>query len=470
MKIKFCGAAGGEVTGSSHLIILDSGFSILLDCGLYQGDSEAWKNFNEQWLFDPKDIDCMILSHAHIDHTGKIPKLCKDGFDGAIFTTHATKELCGLMLMDSAYIQENEASNFNRRHQYSATDKKAKKPLYDANDAKKTMSQFVSVAYDRPFKISEEVEILLLDSGHMLGSASVTLTIKENGIVKKIGFSGDIGRPNRPILRDPQPMPPVDVLICESTYGDKEHESAPNEFERFARIIFDTCHRKKGKILIPAFSIGRTQEIVFMLDKLAHHNLLPRVPVYIDSPLAINATEVFRHNLDCFDEELHEYMLKDKDPFGFNSLQYVSDVEQSKALNFSKEPCVIIASSGMMNTGRIKHHLANNIENENNTILIVGYCSPNTPGGMLRNGAKKLYLFGQEKKVKATVEVMDSFSAHADRKEIFDFIAHQQNNLKKIWLVHGDFEAQTAFKEYLTTNGFQNTDIILPKLGEEFIY
>ena len=467
MKIKFCGAAG-EVTGSAHLITLDNGFSFLLDCGLYQGDSEAWKDFNEKWLFDPTALNCMVLSHAHIDHTGRIPKLYKDGFQGLIYSTHATRDLCGLMLMDSARIQDSEARQFNsRKAKQNLHEREEKMPLYGEEDAKKAMQSFSTMPFERFFNIHPDVEVMFRDTGHMLGSASITLNIKENGKVTRLGFSGDIGRPNRPILKDPMPMPELDYLICESTYGDKEHESAPDEFERFARIIYRTCTEQKGKVLIPAFSVGRTQEIVYMLDKLATHELLPRVPIYVDSPLSVNATEVFRQNTDCFDSELHDYMLTDPDPFGFNSLIYISDVEQSKALGKSDEPCIIIASSGMMNTGRIKHHLNNNVENEKNTILIVGYCSPNTPGGQLRNGANELYLFGEKKQVNADVQVMDSFSAHGDRKEILAFIENQKTSLKRLFLVHGEPDKQAKFKSYLQENGFTNTDIVIPVLGDE---
>ncbi len=469
MKIKFCGAAG-EVTGSAHLITLDNGFSFLLDCGLYQGDSEAWKNFNETWLFDPSSLDCMILSHAHIDHTGRIPKLYKDGFQGLVYSTHATRDLCSLMLLDSAAIQESESKNFNRRKQQNNWQNREEKvPLYNLDDAKEAMKNFSAMPFERYFNIHPDVEVMFRDTGHMLGSASITLIIRENGKITRLGFSGDIGRPNRPILKDPAPMPELDYLICESTYGDKEHESAPNELEHFARIIYHTCREKKGKILIPAFSVGRTQEIVYMLDKLASHDLLPRVPVYVDSPLSVNVTEIFKQHTECFDSDLHDYMLKDANPFGFNALIYINDVEQSKALNESDEPCIIIASSGMMNTGRIKHHLANNIEKESTTVLIVGYCSPQTPGGQLRNGANELYLFGEKKQVNAQIEVMDSFSAHADRLEMLNFIKNQQNSLKKLFLVHGEPDTQAQFKVYLEENGFDKTAISMPSLGDEIV-
>jgi metallo-beta-lactamase family protein len=460
MKVKFCGAAG-EVTGSAHLLTLNDGFTILLDCGLYQGHSENWKDFNENWLFDPSSLDCMLLSHAHIDHTGRIPKLVKDGFKGNIYCTHATRNLCTLMLMDSARIQESEATYHNKK----MPNKAPKQPLYDENDAKNAMRQFVGLDYENWFQIHPDVWVLFRDMGHILGSASITLYIKEGEQLLRFGFTGDIGRPNRPILRDPQPMPPVDFLISESTYGDKLHESAPDELMRFRDIIASTVLNQKGKVIIPAFSVGRTQEIVYMLDRLVSSNQLPKIPVFIDSPLAINATQFFKQHLECYDDELHNYMLSDGDPFGFNSLHYVQSTEESKSLNDKNLAGVIIASSGMGNTGRVKHHIANSVEDARNTILIVGYCSADTPGGQLKNGVQQLTLFEKNLRVRAKVEVMDSFSAHADQAEMLALLANQKDTLQKIFLVHGDPDAQVIYKDYLTHNGFK--DIVIPKLGDE---
>lgn len=463
MKVKFCGAAG-EVTGSAHLLTLDDGFSILLDCGLYQGNSEAWKNFNENWLFDPNELNCMILSHAHIDHTGRIPKLVKDGFDGHIYCTHATRNLSSLLLLDSARIQEGEALFYNKKLQKG----QAKRiPLYKEADAKVAMRQFVGIDYNHWFQIHPDVWVEFRDMGHILGSASVTLYIRQGTELIRFGFTGDIGRPNRPILRDPQQLAPVDYLITESTYGDKLHESAPNELDRFRQIIHNTCVQNNGKVIIPAFSVGRTQEVVFMLDQLIEKKLLPPIPVYVDSPLSVNATHFFKQHIECYDDELHDYMLTHPDPFRFSSINYVNSVEESKALNSNNKPCIIIASSGMMNTGRVKHHLANNVENPNNTILIVGYCSPDTPGGRLIAGAKTLHLFGETRQVKANVEVMDSFSAHADQKEMLQVLENQKDTARKTFLVHGDPDTQVVFREYLQQHGFG--EIIMPKLGEEFI-
>jgi metallo-beta-lactamase family protein len=464
MKIKFCGAAR-EVTGSSHLLTLDNGFTILLDCGLYQGSETALDKFNDEWLFQPSDIDCMVLSHAHIDHTGKIPKLVKDGFRGTIYSTHATRSLSAIMLLDSASIQERDAEYDNKK-----LIKQGKighiEPLYDSDDVTETMKLFAGYSYNRWFRIHPDVEVLFSDAGHILGSASVTLRIKEDDKTIMFGFTGDIGRPNRPILRDPAPMPEVDYLLCESTYGDRLHEEAPQEVNRFTRIIYETCVQKKGKIIIPAFSVGRTQELVYMLDKLANEDRLPHIPVYVDSPLSVDATDVFIAHPECFDDELNHYLQKDGNPFGFKNLHYIRKVDESKALNTRREPCIIIASSGMANAGRVKHHLFNNIDNPANTVLIVGYASPDTPAGQLRSGAQYLRLFGEYKNVNARVEIMDSFSAHGDYEEIAQFIDNQRKSVKKIFLVHGDYDVQKTFANTLNDKGFHNIEI--PALGEEY--
>ena len=335
--------------------------------------------------------------------------------------------------------------------------------LYTAEHVAQAMDMYVSYSYNRWYQIHDGIRLMYKDAGHILGSASVTLEITENGKTETIGFTGDIGRPNRPILRDPQLMPEVDYLICESTYGDKLHGAAPAEIEKFLKIIRKTCVDRGGKLIIPAFSVGRTQEIVYLLDQLENAGELPHIPVYVDSPLAVNATQVFGAHPECYDNELNEYLLIDENPFGFNNLHYIRDVAKSKELNTSKEPCIIISASGMMNAGRVKHHLYNNIEDPRNTFLIVGYCSPETPGGQLRAGKPALRIFGDMKMVKASVVVMDSFSAHGDQKEMHEFIEHQKG-LKKLFLVHGDYDTQQVFKEYLQKAGFDN--IIIPGPGQ----
>jgi metallo-beta-lactamase family protein len=468
MKIKFCGAAQ-FVTGSAHLIELDNGYKILLDCGLFQGKGNKIWEWNNQWHFNPEEIDCLILSHAHIDHCGRIPKLVKDGFKGRIYCTHATRSLCAVMLMDSASIQEKDVEWFNekvmkkRKKDFS----KIRTPLYDTEDVIPAMSLFISFPYDQWVGVNENVRVLFKDAGHILGSASVTLEIFENGKKQIIAFTADIGRPDRPILRNPQIMPDADYLICESTYGDRVHESTPEQSEQFLKVIRHTCLEKKGKLIIPAFSLGRTQEIVYMLDKMEHAGILPHIPVYVDSPLAVNVTNIFNLHPECFDNDLLRYIRENENPFGFNHLFYIRNVEESKKLNDTQQPCIIISASGMMNAGRVKHHLFNSIENPKNTFLIVGYCTPDTPGGLLRAGAKTINVFDEEKIVKAEVVVMDSFSAHGDKNEMFDFIQNQLQSVKKVFLVHGEYETQKQFRGFLNAKGFKN--VVIPDIGEEII-
>ncbi len=463
MQLKFCGAARA-VTGSAHLITLGSGYTILLDCGLYQGSSADMKDFNRNWLFDPKTVDCVVLSHAHIDHSGRLPRLVKDGFQGEIYSTHATRSLCAIMLLDSAKIQERDAEYRNNRRRKRGK-KPDSKPLYRSEHVGETMTRFCGIPYDRWFRIHPQVTIQFRDAGHILGSANVTLKIQEDGREMLLGFTGDIGRPDRPILRDPQMMPQVDYLICESTYGDRDHVRQPEETDILLDIIKETCLDKRGKLIIPAFSVGRTQEIVYVLDQYESSGLLPRLPVYVDSPLAVNATQVFGAHPECYDNELNEYMLIDENPFGFNNLTYVRDVEVSKSLNNSTEPCIIISSSGMMNAGRVRHHLANHVSNPRNTFLIVGYCSPDTPGGMLLSGIEEIKLYGEIRPVKASIRRMDSFSAHGDRTEMTDFLKNQ-DRVKKLFLVHGEYDTQKAFASLLRKNG--RSDIEIPRLSQSF--
>jgi metallo-beta-lactamase family protein len=466
MKVKFCGAAR-TVTGSSHLLTLDDGYKILLDCGLFQGKGKNIWALNNKWYFDPKEIDCLVLSHAHIDHSGRVPQLVKDGFRGNIICTHATRSLCAIMLLDSAFIQERDVEYYNRKILKKRKRKNGVRvPLYTSRNVAEAMELFLGYGYNRWNAVHPGVRLRFSDAGHILGSSSVLLEITTENKITRIGFTGDIGRPNRPILRDPQPLPEVDYLISESTYGDKLHESPPQEFEKFLQIIQHTCLEKKGKLIIPAFSVGRTQEIVYLLDQLETAGRLPKIPIYVDSPLAVNATQVFGAHPECFDNELHEYLLIDENPFGFSDLRYIRDVAKSKELNTSNEPCVIISSSGMMNAGRVKHHLYNNIEDKKNTFLIVGYCSPDTPGGQLKGGATALRVFGDWKMVHADVEVMDSFSAHGDQKEMFEFIEPHKNSARKSFLVHGEYDTQLKFQSFLKNRGFNNVEI--PQLGQEY--
>ena len=465
MKLTFCGAAQ-TVTGSCHLLSLDNNRKILFDCGLYQGREFDLKNFNESWKFNPTEVNYLILSHAHIDHSGRIPKLVKDGFSGPIYCTYATRDLCSIMLMDSAFIQERDAEWRNKKNRKKGIKEKVE-ALYTVEDVHECLNKFIAIGYEEEVVLTDGSRLTFRDAGHILGSASVHLTCINNGKEHKIGFTGDIGRPDRPILRNPQPMEQVDHLICESTYGNKFHPDAPNEKNGLLKIIVETCKVNKGKLIIPAFSVGRTQEIVYMIDQMQNDGDLPNIPIYVDSPLSINATEIFKAHPECFDAEILRYMQKDPNPFGFNRLHYIRNVDRSKQLNEMDEPCVIISASGMATAGRIVHHIYNNIQDSRNTILIVGYCAEGSLGARLAKGAEEVRIFGQIRKVKAAVKTMHSFSAHGDQTEMIDFITNQdRKKLKNIFLVHGDLNRQEQFREVLLENKFQNVEI--PKLGESF--
>ena len=467
MKIKFNGAAR-QVTGSCHLITLDSGYKILLDCGLFQGHGkESWE-LNNKWAFDPATVDVVVLSHAHIDHSGRLPQLTKEGFRGKIYSTHATRSLCSIMLLDSAKIQERDVEWYNKKlykkRKKKRKDLRPREALYTSEDVEPTLNKFIGCPYESWVQINDYVEVIFRDAGHILGSSSVTLRIRENGDTKVLGFTGDIGRPDRPILKDPVSLPEVDYLIMESTYGDRLHESNPEQSEKFLKVIENTCLDKKGKLIIPSFSIGRTQEIVYMMDKMATAGALPKIPVYVDSPLAINATSVFASHPECFDREMHEYLLIDSNPFGFNDLHYTRSVKDSKAINDNQKPGVVISASGMMNAGRIRHHLFNHIEDPKNTFLMVGYCSPITPCAALKRGESTIKVFGEEKMINAEIVSMHSFSAHADQQEMIEFIDNQKPRIKKIFLVHGEYDAQKSFKKKLHEEGYP--DIHIPAMLE----
>jgi len=467
MKLTFFGGVR-DVTGSCHLLTLENGFTLLLDCGLYQGNRPDMVHFNREWPLNPANLNTLILSHAHIDHCGRIPKLVKDGFRGNIYCTPATRDLAHILLLDSAAIQENDAIFHRKRQSRDASyeDRDFLEPLYSEKDVLNALRQFITVDYDRWFSVEKDIRCCFTDAGHILGSASIALYIREGETEKRLGFSGDIGRPARPILRDPQPIPPVEHLLCESTYGDREHPAAPAEREKFLTIIADTCLKRKGKLIIPAFSVGRTQEIVYLLDQLEQEGRLPPIPVFVDSPLAVDATRIYAAHPECFDEDLTDYLLQDENPFGFSNLKYVRRQVDSVTLNDLEGPAIIISASGMINAGRIRHHVARALENPANTILLVGYCSPNTVGGRLRAGEPYVHLLGQRRTVNARVEIMDSFSAHGDNLEILEFLKNQKGHLKALFLVHGEPQAKTTFAELLKHYGFPEPHI--PDLGQVF--
>jgi len=460
MEIQFIGAAQ-TVTGSMHHIKTKQA-NFLLDCGLYQGKRKDAFEINRTFnFFNPEDIDFVILSHAHIDHAGNVPTLVKNGFHGKIYSTFATRDLSVIMLQDSAHIQEKDVQFVNKKRKRLG--KKPFEPLYIPDDALKALELFVGLNYNQEYEIVPGIKLRFYDAGHILGSAIVTLTIKEDDQIINLAFSGDLGRPNLPILKDPENIPDVDYFICESTYGGKTHESATNSEDALTAVISKAVNNK-SKIIIPAFSVGRTQEIVYALHRIFENGKAVRIPVYVDSPLAVNATSVFRLHPECFDSETAEFLVKNEDPFGFNRLTYITSVEESKKLNDVAGPCIIMSSSGMCEAGRILHHLANNIENPNNIVLMVGYSAENTLGRKLIEGEKKVNILGDEYNVNAEVIVLQSFSAHADANELINYTSKlDKKRLQNIFLVHGEIDQQEIYKNHLETAGFKN--ITIPKRG-----
>ncbi len=463
MKIEFIGAAR-EVTGSKHLITTESGKKILLDCGMFQGKGLETDGMNRNLMFDPAQIDHVILTHAHIDHSGLIPYIYRLGFRGSVICTSATRDLCAIMLADSGHIQEGDVKWFNKRRLQKGM--QPVEPIYTEQDARACMELFIGVGYDRKFRIDGNIKVKFTNTGHMLGSGTALLEITENGKTTRIAYTGDIGRPVNRILKSPDPFPQCDYLITESTYGNRLHPHLQEAEGELLRVIRETCIERGGRVIIPSFAIGRTQEVVYALNKFFNQGLLPKVNIYVDSPLAINATDIFRLHTDMLNKDVANVMHTDSDPFGFNSLFYVKSPEESKRLNSDKKPCVIISASGMMEAGRIKHHLANNIENPNNTILAVGYCSPMTLGARILEGADEVSIFGVRHPVKAKIERIEAFSGHGDYSEMADYLSCQDvSQIKKVFLVHGEYDAQTAYKKTLEQQGFSNIEI--PAAGVE---
>jgi metallo-beta-lactamase family protein len=464
MKLKFLGAAR-EVTGSKHLLTTDSGKRILLDCGMFQGKGLETDGMNRELGFDPALIDYLILTHAHIDHSGLIPYMYKLGFRGSVVSTSATRDLCAIMLKDSAFIQEHDTITFNKR--------RAKKglplvtPLYTQAEATACMNLFIGVPKEMKFRIDENIKVKFTNTGHMLGSGVANIQIIENGQIKRIAYTGDIGRPADQILAPPQPFPQADILITESTYGDRLHIDTKAAEDELLDIVINTCIKDGGKLIIPAFSVGRTQEIVYTLNTFFNNGRLPKIDIFVDSPLAVNATTVFRMHPECFNKEFLHVLETDPDPFGFDNLFYITRVEDSKKLNDHKKPCVIISASGMMEAGRIKHHLANNISNPKNTILVVGYCAPTTLGARIVRGDREVSIHGIIYEVKATVRKIESFSGHGDYNEMISFLSCQDKDaLGKTFLVHGDFETQKRYAARLMNEGYKNIEI--PSKGQEY--
>lgn len=463
MKLKFCGAAG-TTTGSQHLLQVN-GRCILLDCGLYQGARAQAYEVNCSFpYFDPKTIDAVILSHAHIDHSGNLPNLTLKGFSGNIFATDATRDLCQIMLADSARIQEGDIDWLNKHRKKNGLEPVT--PIYTERDAEMCLRQFVSVSYDRPLYVCDGVKVTFIDAGHILGSAQVLLEIddREDGKHKRFLFSGDVGRGGNEVLRDPVPVENVDHLLMESTYGGREHDAPPGVGEHFAGII-RRADGRGGKILIPAFAVERTQQILYVLHDLFERGEIPEIPVYVDSPLAVSATEIYRLHPESFNEEVYQNLFERQNPFGFEHLTLVRSVNGSKALNDINGTAIIISASGMCEAGRILHHLKNNISDPKTTVLFVGYCAENTLGRRIRDGEKEVPILGGRYKVRADIQIVDSFSGHADHSELLDYFKRTTGPKSRVWLVHGEPEASSALRKALTE--IHDAPVEVAELGTE---
>ena len=440
MRITFRGAAQ-TVTGSQHQIDVD-GKRFLLDCGLFQGRRKDARERNSKFAFPPDSVDGVILSHAHIDHSGALPSLVKRGYAGPIHTTPATADLCRAMLRDSAHIQEKDAEYLNRRRGRRRRvepgyDGGKVEPLYVMEDAEETVKRFVEVDYRTPTVLSDRLSYECYDAGHILGSSSVMLHIRNGTDPLRVVFSGDVGRPGLPIIRDPQPVPPADYLIMESTYGGRLHRRGEDVKRQLVDVVRRTVERG-GRLIVPAFAVGRTQQLVILLNELMLAGQIPEVPVFVDSPLATNATEVFRAHPECYDAEARAHLLDQRDPFAFGRLRYTRDVEESKALNDLTYPFIVIAASGMCEAGRILHHLRNHITDPRNTVLITGYQAEHTLGRKLLERHREVPIFGDPIPLRAEVQKLNELSAHADQRELLQWLEPITPRLKKVFLVHGE--------------------------------
>lgn len=446
MKLKFCGAAG-TTTGSQHLLEVN-GRKILLDCGLYQGRRHEAYDINCCFPhFDPADVDTVILSHAHIDHSGNLPNLCRKGFEGNIYSTHATRDLCQIMLRDSAKIQAGDINWLNKHRKRKGLP--LAEPLYSEQDAEQSLRRFVTLGYDRPIHLGDGISLTFVDAGHILGSAQVVLDIKtDNQPAKRLLFSGDVGRGGNEVLRDPAVVDDVDFLLMESTYGGREHVAPPGVGDEFARLLEEAIHRG-GKILIPAFAVERTQQLLIVLNELFAAGTIPELPVFVDSPLAVNATEIYRLHPDAFNEDVYQTLFEKRNPFGFDNLKLIRAVKDSMALNDLEGPAIIISASGMCEAGRILHHLKNNIGNPRTTILFVGYCAANTLGRRIVDGEKEVPILGERHKVNAHIESIDSFSGHAGHTELLEYFDRIGGRKERVWLVHGEHDRAEVLRHAL---------------------
>ncbi|UCF22971.1 MAG: MBL fold metallo-hydrolase, partial [Ralstonia sp.] len=447
-----------------HLLTIN-GTRVLLDCGLYQGKRKESFERNRHLPFEAKDVDMLVLSHAHIDHSGNIPNLVKNGFAGQIYCTFATRDLCAAMLRDSGHIQEMDVLYVNKKR--ARKGEPPVEPIYTQEDAIQSLGQFISLGYGRAFPILPGVRLTFLDAGHILGSAIVVLDIEteEDADPHRLVFSGDLGRPDKPILEDPTLVHGCDTLIIESTYGNRLHPDTNGTQQELKRVVLETVQRG-GKLIIPAFAVGRTQELVYDLHQLTLSNEIPKTPVFVDSPLAIDVTGVFRLHPECYDAQVEQFLHDTgaRDPFGFGRLQYTRSVEQSKAINDMEGPAIIISASGMAEAGRIQHHLKNNIEDPRNTVLIVGWQAPNTLGRYIVEKQETVKIFGERYKLRAQVKAINGFSAHGDRNEMLDWVKAMDTLPKKTFIVHGDPEPAQAMAHGLSELGISETYV--PDRGE----
>lgn len=460
--------AAGEVTGSRHLVEVD-GHRILFDCGAFQGKRKEADEKNRALLggVAPDTIEAVVLTHAHFDHCGMLPLLVKRGFKGSIFSTAATRDLANLVMLDSAHIQARDAEYLSRQAEKNGRSFDWK-PLYDDLDVVETMGNFVTVNYGRPILVAEGVSVEFFDAGHILGSSLVRMKIREaSGTEKVIGFSGDLGRKDKPIIRDPECLPDIDYLVLESTYGDKVHEKSDDALEKLASVVTDTVARG-GKIIIPAFAVERTQELIFHLHILQDQGKIPQIPIWVDSPMAIDATAIFKIHPECYDKETRDaFIAHAENPFGFAALHFSRTVDESKALNEAKGPMIVISADGMCEVGRIQHHLMHTLENPACTVLIVGFMAEGTLGRRLRDGSREVSIHGNPYAVRARVVALDAFSAHADWKETLEWLScSDRSRLKRIFLVHGERGALTAMKGHLESAGAASVEIVA--YGTEF--
>lgn len=461
MKLHFYGGAR-TVTGSRFLLEVNH-TRLLLECGLFQGRRKDTYEQNLNFQFRPSEIDAVVLSHAHIDHSGNLPNLVRQGFAGPIYATPATVDLCRPMLLDSAYLQEKDVEFVNKIRKRQG--EPPVEPLYDKAAAEAALELFVPVDYVETREVAPGVALTFRDAGHILGSAQVLLEVRTNGQSVRFGFSGDLGRRDMPVLRDPDYLRDLDYLVMESTYGNRTHRVSEDAAEELATLIRQTAH-DGGKIIVPAFAVGRTQLLVYLLHKLWNQNRIPDMPIFVDSPLAVNVTEVFRRHPECLDRETHRIFLDNhEDPFGFRRLRYVRDVEDSKRLNTLNMPCIIISASGMAEGGRILHHLRNNIGNPKNVVLLVGYAAQHTLARRLMDGEKKVRIFGEVHTVRCRVVRMDDFSAHADRDGLLELLRCQSpDRLRGLFLVHGEEDQSEAFAATAKSLGYRN--VLVPANGD----